>query len=422
MHSEIPHIKSLLEAEKIEEASLAIQQALSDYPDSTDLLTLLGELYLKKGNIQEAKKMFSDISANNPNNLEALNNLAVCMIYENDMAGAVDLLSEVLEKDPSNTAARENLHFIKNDVSVAEARQLIQKGSIPEAKLLLEQVLSYDDKHIEALNDLAAIFIQEEEFEKAEKNISDIFQLDPSNTTAMQNLRYLEQKVIEYHLSHSNNCTVESERKIISVHIPKCAGTSFRGILQNHFGGSLFLDYGFEAALLNKFHLTMNRSTRCIHGHFRANKYDPIFPTARLITWLRNPVQRVISYYSYFLRNPQSIDPICKAVHENKLSLLEFADMKEARNAMTYFFAGKRMEDFAFVGIMEFFEESLEQFCELIGIPCPTEIPKINVNETRKNSQYKVTKKVLDEILRLNSLDVALYQEALDVFHSEKRK
>jgi hypothetical protein len=84
---------------------------------------------------------------------------------------------------------------------------------------------------------------------------------------------------------------------IVSVHLPKTAGTTFRHMLQQAFP-ALTLDYG-EPHILAP-HIG------CIHGHFFVEKYTGILPRARFIAWLRDPIERLVSQYHYWLRTPGS--------------------------------------------------------------------------------------------------------------------
>src|SRR5204863_2238823 len=89
---------------------------------------------------------------------------------------------------------------------------------------------------------------------------------------------------------------------LISVHIPKCAGTSFHRVLRAVYGDQLWLNYGqiFSQDQLRRSVAppgsvapsgsVVPSSTTCIHGHFIADTFSKHFPHARLITWVRDPV------------------------------------------------------------------------------------------------------------------------------------
>jgi len=203
---------------------------------------------------------------------------------------------------------------------------------------------------------------------------------------------------------------------MISVHIPRCGGTSFRQVLQTLYGVMLHCDYGEEENRRFGWSLSPKSYTRCIHGHFCADKYDVLFPSSLRITWVRHPVQRVISQYYYCLRHPDE-SSFTQEVNNRKLSLIEFASIDKEQNIMTRYFAGKKVSDFQFVGIVEFYEASLKLFHKITGLPFQW-IPHFNKNTNRSNASYEISEAEMDEIMTLNSSDIALYQTALDIFHS----
>jgi hypothetical protein len=200
---------------------------------------------------------------------------------------------------------------------------------------------------------------------------------------------------------------------IISVHVPKCAGTSFRHVLAELYGSRLWLNYGtifnreqFRADLVAP-------EVQCIHGHFFADAFDGLCAQRRLITWVRHPVDRVVSNYYHFLRSPDMRDSCCRILHERRLSLREFAALDWMRNEATRYLAHKMVGEFAFVGIAERFEESLRIFGDEIGWLGTLEAPCVNTNPDRTTPNYDLSTEDYDYILGLNTSDFAWYSEAL---------
>src|SRR5262249_11657358 len=91
----------------------------------------------------------------------------------------------------------------------------------------------------------------------------------------------------------------------ISIHLPKCAGTSLGEALKNHFKADLFLDYGDRVVddrpvkdkLRSERRATLLQQLRngqltfkIIHGHFYAQKYVGVFSDPRWITIMRHPL------------------------------------------------------------------------------------------------------------------------------------
>ena len=84
---------------------------------------------------------------------------------------------------------------------------------------------------------------------------------------------------------------------IISVHVPKCAGTSFGRILETQHGDRLWKNYGAIFTREEARKDLIPDGTQCIHGHFFADAFSDLFPAGQLITWVRHPVERVVSNY-----------------------------------------------------------------------------------------------------------------------------
>ncbi|MEO5625137.1 MAG: hypothetical protein ABIQ70_03895 [Dokdonella sp.] len=210
------------------------------------------------------------------------------------------------------------------------------------------------------------------------------------------------------------------------MHIPKTAGTSFKDILQSQFGPRLYLDYA-DRPLAPNYRWRMLRrhwqrddrdmgasACDCIHGHFVADKYDFLGASARHVTWLRDPVQRVASHYHYWQRTPDLRNPDCRLLIERRLSLEEFAALPRMRNVSARFFGSKRPRDFFFIGLVEDLPASLLRFSRLTGIPVSA-IDKSNSNVERVDDFYDMADVVRARIEQFNRRDSALYQSTLDL-------
>jgi len=92
--------------------------------------------------------------------------------------------------------------------------------------------------------------------------------------------------------------------EIISVHIDKTAGMLFCDVLKQVYGSSQVYviwkgqsDYKFE----DKLKELIPPQTTVIHGAFPVSHYEGDFMDAKRIVWVRNPIERLISYYFYLL-------------------------------------------------------------------------------------------------------------------------
>jgi hypothetical protein len=200
---------------------------------------------------------------------------------------------------------------------------------------------------------------------------------------------------------------------LVSIHVPKCGGSSFQHVLRGIFGKKLWLNYGaFSEREAARYDL-IPRGTRCVHGHFRADTFDDLVPEPDLVTWLRHPVDRVVSSYCHFQRHPEPANACYRALTEQRLSLEAFAELELMRNEATRYLAGKPLAAFRFVGVMERFADSLRLFGEAFGVRVPAVPPLENVNPERVTEHYPISRPTYDRILALNARDLMLYEGAL---------
>ena len=173
--------------------------------------------------------------------------------------------------------------------------------------------------------------------------------------------------------------------ELISVHIPKTAGTSFAEILKEVYGhtniGSLHIQsVGKSNDLIITYQdkpvkeTELNLNTMVLHGHFPYRRIPQIIkPSADtpIITWLRHPVERVISAYHYadniYRKELSETNPRLNILNTLKRNLMEYAFIKGSRNVCTQFLEGAKLEDLYFVGIVEHFEEDLAYLSQLMG-------------------------------------------------------
>jgi hypothetical protein len=168
---------------------------------------------------------------------------------------------------------------------------------------------------------------------------------------------------------------------LISVHMPKTAGMSFRATLEEHYGEGFaydYADYPLAHAPIDRHRRVLQASlealgrefsaTECIHGHFLPVKYlllgDKL--DCRYVTWMREPVARLVSHYHYWFRtyDPESdlTSPLHRRVVEEGWSLEAFCLSPELRNVYSQYLWGFPIQRLDFVGITEFYDEDLHDF------------------------------------------------------------
>lgn len=186
--------------------------------------------------------------------------------------------------------------------------------------------------------------------------------------------------------------------ELISLHIPKAAGTSFRHVLSAVYGHRLALHYG------NRQSVDVSTAA-AVHGHLKIGDYAARFPEATTVTWLRNPVERIISYYFYWVRTPARGNPNHQAVLDNELSLVEFAELPPVRRELGVYLEGYPIDRFSFVGVVEDFDRDLRRFADRMGWRPPR-----HFHENTAPSLPRVSRKVRRKLALLYREELALYQ------------
>jgi hypothetical protein len=207
---------------------------------------------------------------------------------------------------------------------------------------------------------------------------------------------------------------------LLSVHIPKTGGVSFRNMLKEFYGPGFVLSYWDITDAWGRVLPEIPKSATCVHGHFVAHELAERFPSANLITWVRNPVERVVSSYYHRLRDPDPRNYVSRMIHEQGLGLLEFAELPEARNEMAVFMGRKQPADFAFIGITEYYEDAMERYCQEFGLPRQP-VRRDNINPAREHTGYALGPEVRARILAWNEIDAGIYSECHDQFTARRK-
>lgn len=210
--------------------------------------------------------------------------------------------------------------------------------------------------------------------------------------------------------------------------MPKTAGSSFAATLADYYGSKLLKDYSdfpintpmyernkaaIEASLSNAEKDFQN--VECIHGHFLPVKYLLLSNKQKttFVTWMRNPVERVLSHYYFWKRscNLETAPPLHKKVIEEDWSVERFCLAPELKNLYSQFLFGFPLENFSFVGIAEFYDDDFEYFSRYY---LNTIVKPQRINVGTEVGRYPIEKSFRNEIEKFHLNDMKLYQMALD--------
>ncbi len=209
-HSKDPQVLALngivlLNAGKTDDAVVALQNAIKDYPKDTFMQFWLGRAALAKRDLDLAEKSFREVVALSPPGLQAQQELAVIASQKGD----VSLLSEVADKTISTAPTfadgyvwRAAVEMARNSTDKAEAdlqtamklapsnaAVYFQLGNIrfsqrkfPEGVKLFEQALEHDPDSIQALRLLVSYDLFQKHYDAALSRINQQIAKRPANS------------------------------------------------------------------------------------------------------------------------------------------------------------------------------------------------------------------------------------------------
>ena len=210
-----------------------------------------------------------------------------------------------------------------------------------------------------------------------------------------------------------------NDLKLIAIHIQKTGGMAFKKLLQREYKRKYYrLNINLQSedreGSIEEHLLQIPPDTQVIHGHFIYQDVVEILeasPGVPVVTWLRNPVDRVVSSY-YFSKRKYEEGLRSDKPNLGELSLLEFANEKININQMSRVLKGISIFELGFVGCLEFLEEDLIYLSQMLNWTQRT-MPRRNVNREYKEKFAAPTDSESAEIASLNNSDIEQYQAAL---------
>lgn len=222
------------------------------------------------------------------------------------------------------------------------------------------------------------------------------------------------------------------EDHLIFMHLPKCGGTTFHGILEQMYKPSEVFDIKVvnHVALNTQSFIDLNQQERdkirLIKGHMEFGLHNYFSGNTEYITFLRHPVERIISYYYYVKRRPNHRLRQQNLFHD-QMSLYEFVtkiNEGDINNGQVRFISGIDTNDkgemlekakeniknhFAFVGTIDQFDASLL----LLRKRYRWEMPYYQIENNTKNrpSLNEIDLKTIASIEAYNKEDISLYND-----------
>jgi hypothetical protein len=213
------------------------------------------------------------------------------------------------------------------------------------------------------------------------------------------------------------------------LHMPKCAGTSIKRILETLKSEKIFFDYESffkipkskrSEKILNSFNNpTRINENEIVFGHFFPIKYigDKIPINFKLVTILRDPIERLISHYYYWNKGDFSHHYLWRKMRQNNWTLSQFIMCSEIQNLYDQYFCQCPLQFFSYIGIYENLVESTQKCLSSIGLSGNfTDIPHYNI--TSNKLSLELSDSFIKEAQDFHALDYLIYKYAIKKFHS----
>ena len=190
---------------------------------------------------------------------------------------------------------------------------------------------------------------------------------------------------------------------ILSLHYPKTAGTSFRHTLTKLYYGHIYFHYHGA-----HYDGRVKRDIEIIHGHFNIKSYRDMFPDAPIITWLRDPADRVLSYYNYKKYGFTATPRIKDSDNRQFLAFLDSGQFEFFINKFNRFFGDYAIKDFRFIGITERYNEDMKRLSEIMGW---RGYQVHHLNKSRNYENIILTKELRERIYKRMPREYEMYME-----------
>ncbi|MBK8137139.1 MAG: sulfotransferase family 2 domain-containing protein [Chloroflexi bacterium] len=238
----------------------------------------------------------------------------------------------------------------------------------------------------------------------------------------------------------------DNDLKLFFCHIPKTAGMTLRGILENHFHEDEILKFDQWPDLPASMTLADLNRFRLIRGHFRLSSIMSLVDPAPLaITMLRHPVDRIVSAYKHIRQSPlhpqheqiggaactldqflsrirpaedysnlqvsylSAPPPAVRATSDASLPARDIVrDPEPDGGALDR--AKEALDDLGFFGITERFADSMAMLGSRLGWEPLTKYE--DQNKAKSDSDDRITRAALDRVMEANQLDLELYTYA----------
>ncbi len=226
---------------------------------------------------------------------------------------------------------------------------------------------------------------------------------------------------------------MKSEEKPINyiMHIPKTAGMSLQGLVIRRHKNPNTIELVYDEPSRKKGFVD-KPELRTVMGHFRYGYHKFSNRPANYFTFLRDPIEHVISSYQYSIDYPEKFGNIPDGIN----NIIAFAKCPYGFNIQTKYITGiEKVENepniisiakehleskIKLIGLTEDFDTSLLMMGKILNWPILTYLKK-NKGISR-TKQPRPDQETLNELKAILIYDIALYEFAQGLYEKQKAK
>ena len=238
-------------------------------------------------------------------------------------------------------------------------------------------------------------------------------------------------------IEKKNMKTYDSNIPLISIHIPKCAGASFRRILKYWYKKNLYTHYYNEKLNIppKKHNYAIKKrgifrknitNNICIHGHFnwkRGYGVNDYYPNInQYVTMLRDPFEIHVSNYFYIKRLGENAyyNGELNEIIKNDYNFYTYTE-KRSRSYLLHFFPPEitlsNFKDiikkyYIYIGIVEDMKTSIDILAQKLDFSPPPKIQLINASLRSEN----ISDDWRNSFIKNNQFEMTLYKYILDIY------
>jgi hypothetical protein len=199
------------------------------------------------------------------------------------------------------------------------------------------------------------------------------------------------------------------------VHIPKTAGTSFRQSTEaqypsmNDYGkesnhtSEIIKDYCYNKRDMHTLKKIFSTKKYFLSGHFPSQKYIDFVDTRHIISFVRDPLEQVISHYNHSVKY---------LGYEGEFD--EFIVITRHNNIQKRYLNSLPVSLYGFIGLTSSYDESLSFINEAYDLN--VEVKHSNVGHQKTQTQASLTSKQREIIETSNFQDVILLNQVKTLF------